>query len=285
MKIIFLSPLLLFSFYLNAQYYYNDITGTEETNRLMQTYLANKVKMASAEGYTPQGSKATDFSEVQELKENGKTLKITTIANLNRTVHYNRFDEKNRLISITDSSLGIQNITTYEYDINGKISKVQNSVNDSASEISQVEQHLWMYNKDGKVEKMWRITNGTDSLEIRFIYDEKGNPGEEVSYRKGTETDRLYYYFDEQGRITDIVRYNEKIKKLVPDNIISYDDSGRVVQIITSTPGDKYGRITWVGYQIWRYVYNEKGLKTAEALFNNAQEMTGRIRYTYTFGQ
>lgn len=285
MKTAFLLLVVFINFSLQAQYYYNDIIGTQETNRQMQTYVASKVAMVSAEGYTPKGTKATDFTEVQEVKENGRSLRITTVANFNRSVHHNRFDEKIRLISITDSSLGIQNITTYDYDINGKIIAVQNSVNDPDNGISQTELHQWIYNKEGNVEKMWRIINKTDSLEVRFIHDEKGNPAEEVSYRKGKETDRLYYYFDEEGRITDIVRYNEKIKKLVPDNIITYDDAGRAIQIITSTPGDKYGRITWVGYQIWRYVYNDKGLKTTEALFNNAQEMTGRIKYTYTLQQ
>lgn len=285
MKMLLLPVFFTISFSLQAQYYYNDIIGTMETNRLMQTYLANKVKSVSADGYTPQGSKATDFIEVQEIKENGKALKITTIANLNRTVYYNRFDEQTRIISITDSVLGVGSSTTYEYDREGRIVTVQNSVKDPESEIDQLEVHKWTYNKDGKVQGMWRIINGTDSLEIRFIPDEKGNPGEEISYRRGKETDRLYYYFDDKGRVTDIVRYNEKIKQLVPDNIISYDDNDRVIQIITSTPGDKYGKITWVGYQIWRYLYNEKGLKTTEALFNNEQEITGKIKYSYTFGQ
>lgn len=285
MKILLLPFLFIASVSLQAQYYYNDIAGTLETNRQMQTYLANKVKMVSAAGYTPQGSKATDFSETQEIMENGKALKITTIANLNRTVYYNRFDAQNRLVSITDSVLGVESITRYEYDKDGRIISVQNSVKDPENEIDQSEQHKWSYNKEGKPEKMWRIINSNDSLEIRFMPDENGNPGEEISYRKGKETDRLYYYFDEKGRITDIVRYNEQIRKLVPDNIITYDDNGRVLQIITSTPGDKYGKITWVGYQIWRYVYNEQGLKTAEALFNNEQEMTGRIKYSYTFEQ
>jgi hypothetical protein len=43
--------------------------------------------------------------------------------------------------------------------------------------------------------------------------------------------------------------------------------------------------VTWVGYNIWRYIFNEKGLKTKEALFNNDRELTGKIEYSYTFGQ
>ena len=72
MKNVLLPFVLLCSFSLHAQYYYNDIISARETTRQMKTYLANKVKMVSAAGYTPQGSKATDFAEVQEIKENAE---------------------------------------------------------------------------------------------------------------------------------------------------------------------------------------------------------------------
>jgi antitoxin component YwqK of YwqJK toxin-antitoxin module len=285
MKILLLSLALFCSITLPAQYYYNDIIGTQETNRQMRSYRDNKVRTVSAAGYDQRGTKATDFSEFRELKENGNALRLSSIVNFNKTIIYSKFDANGRVISMTDSSAGIVSTTSYEYDAQGRLSRVQNSTKDSANDFTQVEIHSWRYDNAGRPQTMWRTLNNADSLEIRFIPDEKGNPGEEVTYRKGKETDRLYYYFDEQNRITDIVRYNEKIKKLMPDNIITYDDAGRVIQIITSTPGDKYGRITWVGFQTWRYVYDEKGLKTAEALFNNEQEMTGRIKYSYTFGQ
>jgi YD repeat-containing protein len=283
MKILLLSVALFCSFALQAQYYYNDIIGTQETNRQMQTYLANKVKMVTATGYTPQGSKATDFAEAQQILENGKTLKISKNSNLIHSSFYQRFDAQNRLISIMDTSLGIQNITTYEYDAEGKIIVAQNKVTDETTNINMVEMHKWSYNKNGKVEKMWRTINGGDSLEIRFTPDENGNPGEEHSYRKGYETDMLYYYFDERNRITDIVRYNKKVKKLIPDEILSYDDNDRVIQRITSSPADNLRKTTWVGYIIWRYIYNGQGLKTKEALFDNEQQLTGKIEYSYTF--
>ncbi len=285
MKTLLLPFLLLCTFVLRAQYYYNDIIGTRETNRQMQTYLANKVNRVTATGYTAQGSKATDFAEVQEILENGKTLRISRNSNLTHSSFYQRFDTQNRIISTIDTSLGIQNITSYEYDAGGNIIAIQNTVKDPATDINMVELHKWIYDKDGNIEKMWRSINGSDSLEIRFIPDEKGNPGEEHSFKNGYETDILYYYFDDQKRITDIVRYNKKVKKLLPDEIISYDDADRIIQRITSTPGDNLRKTTWVGYIIWRYIYNGQGLKTKEALFNNEQELTGKIEYSYTYGQ
>jgi hypothetical protein len=63
-----------------------------------------------------------------------------------------------------------------------------------------------------------------------------------------------------------------------------------VIQIVTSSQKDnigmgKLGKAYFVRYAIWRYIYNDKGLKTAEALFNTEQEMTGKIKYNYTFEQ
>jgi hypothetical protein len=290
MKILLSLATLFCSFFLHAQYYYNDIIVTQDLNRQMQTYVANKVKMVTATGYTPQGTKATDFAEVQAIIENGKTLKISRNSELTYSSFYQRYDEQNRLISIIDTTQGVRSNTTYEYNVGGRITVIQNTVKDTASDIDMVELHKWIYNKDGKVEKMWRTINGADSLEIRFFPDEKGNPGEERTFRNGYETDMLYYYFDERNRLTDIVRYDKKVKKLVPDFIFTYDESDRIIQKITSAPSENfgvggYGKVVWVKYMIWRFIYNAQGLKTKEALFDKDQQLTGKIEYSYTFGQ
>ena len=279
MKNVLLPFVLLCSFSLHAQYYYNDIISAREITRQMKTYLANKVKMVSAAGYTPQGSKATDFAEVQEIKENGKALKITTNSNLTHNVFYNRFDLQGWLESITDSSLGIQSVTTYQYNAAGMITQVENKINDTATDFNQTETHKWIYSASGKVEKMWRIINGADSLEVRFSPDENGNIGDEKTFRNGIETGTVYYYFDDKKRLTDIVRYNTRLKKLLPDIMFEYDDNDRVLQKITTTSS------LHLGYLIWRYIFDEKGLKTKEALFNGNKEITGKIEYTYTFVQ
>jgi YD repeat-containing protein len=202
---------------LQAQYYYNDIIGTQETNRQMKTYVVNKVQTVSAKGIDPEGRQTSDFSELQEIKENGTALKITTRNNSNNTIFYNRFDNQGRLISITDSSSDIQSITTYEYDANGKITLVKNSIKDTANDFNQTEIHKWIFNADGKPVKMWRTINDADSLEIRFSPDENGNTGDEKTYRHGIEAGTVYYYYDDKKRLTDVVRYNTKAKKLLPD--------------------------------------------------------------------
>ena len=284
MKNILFPLCILFSFQLSAQYYYNDILGTQETNRQMKNYQANKVKTIAATGYDKQGAKANNFSEFQEVKENGMALKTSSFNGLNKTVIYARFDNQLRIINSSDSSIGVQNTTTYEYDVTGKIIKVQNITKDPSNDFNQTETHQWFYTSAGNPEKMWRLivtgpTSRADSLEIRFITDEDGNTAEERTFRKGLETGYLYYYYDDKNRVSDIVRYNSKLKKLLPDFMFEYDDNDRVIQKITTTSSRN------LGYLIWRYIFDAKGLKTKEALFNDNKELTGKIEYSYVFAQ
>lgn len=286
MKNTLLLASVFFTGTLYSQYYYNDLIGTSETNRQMQVYLANKVKTMSATGYDQRGMKSTDFSEYHEILENGRGLKASSIVNLNKIVVYSRFDDKGRVISMTDSSGDFKSITSYSYDPAGRISLVENRITDTANDFNQVESHQWLYGSSGKPEKMWRIITNTanpaaaDSLEVRFFNDENGNTGEERTFKKGMETGYLYYYYDEKNRLSDIVRYNTKVKKLLPDLMFEYDENNRVIQKITTVSNLLMG-----GYLIWRYIFNEKGLKTKEALFNKDKELTGKIDYSYTFNQ
>ena len=277
MKFLSLIALGLISFQATAQYYYNDIIGTTETNRLMKNYRANKVKMVTTVGIDQYGAKNDTYGEVQEVRENGTVLKTSTRNNAQVSVYYNRFDAQGRLISITDSSAGLINVISYQYDAEDRIKLIQNTTADAANDFNQIEAHHWTYDATGNPLKMWRTINNTDSLEIRFISDENGLPGDEKTFRRGIETGAVYYYYDENKRLTDVVRYNLKLKKLMPDMMFEYDEQNRVIQKITTTPSLK------VSYLIWRYIYDDKGLKTKEALFNDDKQLTGKIEYNYTF--
>ena len=275
--------LLLMAPVANAQYYYNDIIGSAETERLMTTYRENKVRMASATGLDANNVKATDFLEFHEVKDNGNTLKITNRTSTSHSVVHHRFNAEGKLVSTTDSSAAGIFTIQYSYAADGKIARIVNSSANDATDFNFTESHTWQYNPAGKPSTMWRILSGSDyprpdTMEIRFLPDDDGNTGDEVSYRNNRETARIYYYYDDQGRVTDIVRFNTKLNKLLPDVMFEYDEQGRVIQKITTTND----RLT--AYLIWRYVFDERGLKTKEALFDNNKQLKGKIDYTYTFG-
>jgi YD repeat-containing protein len=274
---------ILISTIVPAQYFYNDLVGSAETMRLMKAYRDNKVRTVSATGYDRNNVKATDFIEFHEVKDNGMTLKITNRDATSHSVTHHRFNAGGRLVTTVDST-GIQlNTLSYEYDSNGRITRIENKSTNPSDEFNITEVHSWIYKTDGRPEKMWRILSGTnyvkpDSIEIRFVPDDMGNTGDEVTFRNNRETGRVYYYYDDKGRMTDIVRFNTKLNRLLPDVMFEYDDKDRVIQKITTTSD----RVT--AYLIWRFVFDSRGLKTKEALFDNNKQLTGKIDYAYTFG-
>jgi len=166
MKFLFLITTAFISFQATAQYYYNDIIGTAEINRQMKNFRANKVKMVTAVGVDQYGAKNTNFNEMQEVKENGTVLKTSTRNNTQVSTYYNRFDAQGRLISITDSSAGLINVITYQYDTESRIKLIQNTTSDPANDFNQTEAHHWTYDVAGIPSKMWRTINNTDSLEM-----------------------------------------------------------------------------------------------------------------------
>jgi hypothetical protein len=279
MKILALSVLICTITSLQAQYFYNDIINAQEATRMMKAYAENKIKTVSATGFDDRGVKTNDFSEFKEIKDNGKTIKTSTFNKFNKTVIYTRFDDKGRIASISDSSNAAISTITYTYNDAGHITTIQNNIKDSANDFSQTETHQWLYNATGKPEKMWRIINNgisNDSLELRFVTDDEGNTAEEKTFRRGVETSTIFYYYDDNHRLTDIVRYNTKYKRLIPDAMFEYDDKNNVIQKITTTSSLN------IRYFIWRYIFDNRGLKTKEALFNSNKDMTGKIEFSYT---
>jgi hypothetical protein len=277
MKNTLLVITLLVSVNLRAQYYYNDIIGTQEINNRMKTYIVAKVQSVIATGYDAQGMKTTDFNEWQEVQANGTTLKITNRNGQIVTRQYYQFDNNTRLINTRDSSTDIQSITEYTYDNFGNLATIKTTTKDSLQDFNETEEREWQYNNAGKPEKIWRILNGKDSTEYRFTLDENGNVADEQLYRRGIGIDPVYYYYDDKNRLSDIVRYNKKANQLLPDVMFEYDESDRAIQKITTISTNN------PDYLIWRYLFNDIGLKTKEALFNKFKELRGRIEYTFTF--
>jgi hypothetical protein len=156
----------------------------------------------------------------------------------------------------------------------GLIQKITLTTTDTAMKSTLTEVHEWTYNEAGQPQSMLKIKNRTDTTVIELIKDEQGLIVEERWKRKNRVVETYYYYYDTNKQLTDIVRYNTRLKKLLPDFQYEYDANGRVnkmTQLAMNTNS----------YFIWQYVYNEKGLKQKEVGFDKDRRMIGRIEYTY----
>jgi len=205
-----------------------------------------------------------------------KTLKtISRTGVTDESVLISWFDENARIIKTADTSGTSLNTTVYMYNNAGKLISIKSFSGDTLKTGTEAEDHQWSYNEKGQPVQMLRIINTIDTLIIKLQVDGNGNIMQETPYRKGKAGDPVYYYYNEKNQITDIVRYNYKLKKLIPDYMFEYSDAGQVIQKIT-VPSNKAA-----AYLIWRYQYDNKGLKVREACFNKDKVLTGKIEYTY----
>lgn len=262
-----------------AQYYYKDVIGTKETCEQMKKLVAAKIKSVTLTSYDADGSFTEDFFVQQVVNQNPYSLKTITRSDVTQeSVLTSSFDDQLRLIKTIDSSGSLINISMYQYDTKGNISNIKSWTVDSTNTISGLEEHEWIYKENGRIHKLLRKKNSVPADEIIFLYDEAGNLIEEQTMKNGKIQDNLYYYYNDKNLLTDIVRYNSRVRRLLPDYMFEYSPAGQVIQKIT-VPGNS------ADYFIWRYQYDTRGLKIKEACYNKSKDLLARIDYKYNISQ
>jgi len=277
MKRVLFSCLLLKCLSASAQYYYRDIIGTNETAATMKLYQQHKVNRVHLNSYDADGTKSDAFYVEQTFIPASNILKTITRSGVTvESVLTTILNTNGQVAKTIDSSTALVSTSIYTYGNEGLLTSVQQSSIDSSKAFSQFEEHLWQY-ENGKVSRMLRIKNKKDTLTVTFKFDEAGNVSEEQSIRNGIASDPVYYYYDDQNRLTDIVRYNNKVRKLLPEYMFEYSAANQVIQKITVPANSSE-------YLIWRFQYDNKGLKIKEAVYNKQKQLHGKIEYIYSFG-
>lgn len=272
----FLTAILLLSGTqtIHAQYYYNDIIGAGQTNAQYLSLKNNHIKEVSATSFESDNKPADGFELTQSI--NTDYAKITTTASYpstgpSFTTHYYNGSQ---LISTEDSTAKVITRSTYTYNSDQHIALLTTTTSDGFMNSRLEEAHQWSYQADGTPAGMLKIKDGKDTTFVSFVYDDKGNISEERWKRKGILLETWYYYYNDKKQLTDIVRFNTNAKRLLPDYLFEYDAAGHVTQM-TQISGSS-------NYIIWKYVYNQLGLKVRDLAYNKQNQMVGRIEYIYT---
>jgi YD repeat-containing protein len=277
MKTLLLSLLVFITAAGNAQYYYKDIIGTKESAEIIKAYHANNVKRVTVNSYDAEGTKDDGLFVMQEYSPTLNILKtITRSGDTDASTLTSLTDAEGKVIKTVDSSENMISTTNYKYDGSGKLISIISTSTDTAKRLNETEEHHWEY-KNNQVYKMVRIVNGMDTTFVDFVLDAKGNVAEENSMRKGVKSEPVYYYYDASNRLTDIVRFNNKVRKLLPEYMFEYSTDNKVIQKITVPANSS-------NYTIWRYQYDAGGLKTKEAVYDKRKSLTGKIEYVYQRG-
>jgi hypothetical protein len=257
-----------------AQYYYNEIIGTEQAVQQYKLFKANQLRKVTAVSYEGNNEPSKDFALEQIIDNDNQVVVTRSKSVANGASFFSSYYKGNRVVKTVDSSSNAINKVLYEYDMQGKVKAINSTNKDFDGTLINSEKHLWSYNTNGEPEAMLKIKNGTDTTKVFFKYDDKGKVGEETWMKNNRLIETYYYYYNDKQKLTDIVRFNKKAKQMLPDFMMEYDEKGRVAQMTQTQSGS-------ANYLVWKYQYNPQGLKDKELVFNKQKEFLGKIEYRY----
>lgn len=269
-----LLPLFFFAgLSLHAQYYYKDIIGTKESSDLIKTYQKTGVTAVHVTSYDANDTKNDDFFVGQTFSKPHVLLRtVTRNGSTSESVLLSYAEGDGKVIRTIDSSVNLTSVTEYGYDAEGRLAFIKSVSTDSSKRLNETELHQWQWT-NGQVARMLRIINNIDTTIVDFKLD-GGKVVEEWSTRRGVKSEPVYYYYNAQNQLTDIVRFNNIAKRLLPEYMFEYSTDGKVIQKITVPANSSE-------YLIWRYQYNADGLKIREAIYDRYKTLNGKIEYQY----
>ncbi len=274
LKTAFVSAISLLVTRADGQYYYKDIITSRQSQEQWKTLRDNKVRKVTLQSLERDGQPTPGFVCSQTCSADYKKLTTyTTSASIPPSTLIAFYDQTGKLVKTTDSSDSYVSTTLYEYNAAGCVAAVRNVAVETDNHLRSTEDHLWQYEGTVAV-AMNKIRNGSDSTLVVFK-SENGNATEEQATHRKEKLPAVYYYYDSARMLTDIVKYNVKAQRLLPDYMFSYTN-GRTAQMIVVPAGTG-------DYQVWQYEYDEKNLKRRDVCRNRRKETVAIVTYSYSF--
>ncbi len=273
MKKILVTTLSVFVFIASyCQYYYNDIVSSKAANTLYLNYQKNNIQQITAQSFEADNTPTEGFFYDRQIKNNGNlVITSTALEASGTTITYETY-QNNLLMHSVDSSINSTSTVDYTYD-NGNLAVIKTQTEDTSMNMLTTELHKWFYTA-GVPDSMLRIKDNADTTVIHFKKDEKQNLTEEIWLKKNRIIEHYYYYYDNLNRITDIVRFDQRAKQMLPDFIFEYNANNTFSQMTEVPQGSS-------DYIIWAYIYDERGLKTKDILYDKHQQLLGTVTYTF----
>lgn len=277
----FILPLLFFLIpnETGAQYYYQEIYSTNLI--ISKQILCKKLRVHREEITSLDGSGKTtsNFSIKKIFLPNYLEDKTTTRSiTEGSTILTIRFDSLGKMISTKDSSVNGINKTDYSYYKNGRVNRIAiNSTSpDNMANSSFRETHEYLYNPDGTLWKMIRVRNKNDTTLVVFKSNQNGDIIREKESGKEIPVEIFYYSYNEYNQLTDIGHYNHQLNRIIPYRMFDYNEQGQLSKMTILLSGS-------TGYNLWKYKYNELGLKTREDCYERGRILIGSVIYHYQF--
>ena len=184
------------------------------------------------------------------------------------------YNNQGQLLQSTDSSDLIVSSSVYTYHADGTVANIVSNAHSKDDDFTTAlkEEHQYIYNNEKQPVQMRLLKNNKESMLIDFILDALGNVTDEIA--TGPNAQHYYYYYDAKKRLTDIVKFNVVLAKLMPDFSFEYNSLNQLTQMIAVEEGVNRN------YYTWKYVYND-GLRIIEKCFSKENNLLGYFEYEY----
>jgi hypothetical protein len=260
----------------NCQFYYSDIISNQVANSNYLNLKNDKIKRITItnipNNYT---DKQQDGVTIQQIfTDNWKSLNTQTNLTVGLKSSSTTTYENNRIVKKVDEAKNVNSIIYYEYNAAGKLASIISASEDTSVNKGFTEKHIWNYDDKGLPNKMYKIKNGADTTAIIFLKDEQNNIAEERWMKAGKIIETYYYYYNDKNLLTDIVKFNLKVERMLPEFLFDYDVNNRLIKMTQIPFGSD-------NYIVWHYSYNEKDLKLAEFCYSKKGELLGQMDYSY----
>jgi len=256
-----------------GQFYLNDIIGLRVSQEKYQLMRKNKIKKITANSIEADGSSTKGFILIQELQTDGKKM-VTSIANAASPLEQiTNFYELSKLKRTTVNRSSIETKTDYGYDEKGLLNKIISTTVDSVQKTPISETHIWQYHPNGVPARMMKWGDGIDTVTVNFVTDSAGLIIEEYWVKKGKKIETYYYYYS-KNQLTDVVRFNIKANRLIPDYVYEYNQDNQLTNMI---------QVSFNGSAVvyWTYTYHSNGLRETETARDKGKNIIAKITYSF----
>ncbi len=256
-----------------GQFYLNDIMGLKVSQEKYLLMRKNKIKKITANSTEADGSSSKGFILNQELQTDGKKM-VTEIANFSSPPEkISNIYELSKLKRTIVNKSSIETKTDYGYDEKGFLNKIISITIDSLQKTPISETHLWYYQPNGIPIRMIKLGDGLDTVNVEFVADSSGHIIEEYWFKKGKKIETYYYYYT-NNQLTDVVRFNIKANRLIPDFVYDYNQQNQLISML---------QVSFNGSAVihWTYTYNLNGLRETETAKDKEKNIIAKIIYSF----
>jgi YD repeat-containing protein len=258
-----------------SQYYYKDIWNNRQLVNEFNILKAEHFKTIKVKSFEDDGEASEGFFCEKKINNNYTQSQMISKSNMTgQSLLVSDYNAKGQPIKTTDDTPTTTSITEFTYDQQGKPKLITTITkgDDDSEEIKET--HEYFYDDKGMPLKMLRRKSNVLISTIHFVTDSSGNVIEEDVEGNNAPDKKYFYYYDDKNRLTDVVHYNERAKRLLPTYMYEYNALNQPKQMISTEEGDS-------NYFIWRYTYNDRNLRETEKCFTKERKLLGTVKYEY----